>query len=164
MEKILNFIIPVIPIINRIIFGIRFRKSMQDKLSETENDREGHRAIILPLSGFSFSGVLALIVLQKTNNLNLHLQIYYLFLSFVSYLCALDIQKYKSRRWHDQVGTALYELASLSLILSIIFSLIFFLPYHISHWVLIIFAITAWTTDHYIHLKFEYDYLIAKEK
>lgn len=126
MGKILNYIFPFIPIIIRIVLGIRFRKSMQDKLLEAECDREGHRAIILPLSGFSFTGVLALIVLQKTNNLDLHLQIYYLFLSFISYLCALNIQKYKSRRWHDQIGTALYELASLSLILSIILSLLFF--------------------------------------
>ena len=93
---------------------------MADILTEEEQDREAHRSHILALAGFSFSGLLALVVLEAALLQGLHVAIYCLLLSFLFYMFALNLQGYKARRWQDQVATATMDVASLALILSVL--------------------------------------------
>ena len=63
---ILLYFIPFLPLFNRIILIIRFRDMMKDNLTEDELDRDSHRNYILALTGFSFTGLLALTLLEAT--------------------------------------------------------------------------------------------------
>ena len=110
--------IPFIPFITRGILSLRFRPKMSETLAEDENDRESHRTLILALAAFSFAALLAIAVLDTTTQ-RFRLPTYYLLISFLSYYFALNLQGYKFARWHDQLGDALVEAASLSLILAV---------------------------------------------
>jgi hypothetical protein len=135
---------------------------MNEILSEDEQDREAHRTVILSLSGFSFTGLVGLIVLDATLRLNYKIAIYYLLVSFLSFLFSLNIQGYKSRRWHDQIATGIMDSGTLSLILAACylignqhFGISFSLP-------LILLALIAWLTDHIIRLVIQWRYLSIK--
>ncbi|MBW2620863.1 MAG: hypothetical protein JRC56_05985 [Deltaproteobacteria bacterium] len=91
---------------------------MSEIPSEEEQDRESHRSHILTLAGFSFTGLLAIAVLDATLVQDFRFAVYYLLVSFLCYLSALNFQGYKSKRWHDQLATALMDVASLSLMIN----------------------------------------------
>jgi hypothetical protein len=98
---------------------------MSEVLEEGEMDRDTHRSIILALGGFSFAGALglaatAVAVSDLSIRQNLQFPIFYLIMSFLSYLFALNIQGYKFFRWLDQLSDLLMELASLLLLLSVV--------------------------------------------
>jgi len=120
MNLILPYIIPLLPIFTRGFLLIKFRSQMKEKLSDREKDKETHRIYIMSLAGFSFSALLALVLLDAKFQKDLQLSIFYLFLSFLGYLFALNMQSYKEFWWQDQLATAATELGSLCLVLSII--------------------------------------------
>ena len=88
---------------------------MKDVVPEDENDRDSHRALILALAGFSFTGLIGVAVVDAKVQLHLEYAVYFLFVSFLCFFFALNLQGYKFRRWHDQVSDALIEAATLSL-------------------------------------------------
>ena len=143
---------------------MRFHKGMKEGLSEKEKDREAHRGYIMGLAGFSFSGLLALVLLDAVLRKGYLLSIYYLFMSFLAYLFALNMQSYKEKRWQDQLATASTDLASLCLILSIIGIL---LTQGFSHtfalWLSIV-AISIWFVDHVFRISIVWKFLREKEK
>ena len=161
MCSIIFYIIPFVPFLSRSILCLNHRRQMLDILCEDEQDREAHRAHILALAGFSFSGLLAVAVLDVTLMHDFRYAIYYLLLGFLCYLSALNLQGYKSRRWHDQFGTALVDIASLSLILSIIS--IIHLKEHFTI-ILTILAILVWSADHLIRIRIQWNYLNEEKK
>ncbi len=137
---------------------------MFEIMPEEENDRESHRSLILALAGFSFSGLLAFIVLDGTLRQDFHLTVFFLLLSFLSYFLALNLQGYKSRRWHDQLGNALMDSASLSLILAIISVFLAFQINSVFYVILAFGAFSIWALDHIIKLKILSKFLRTKDQ
>jgi hypothetical protein len=156
--------VPFLPLIPRGIVVIRFRKFMVDLLSEPAIDRDNHRALIVALAGFSFAGLLGLVALPGALTEREQLPIWYVLISFLSYLGALNLQGYKARRWHDHVGDALAEIASLGLIASV---MTFILKSEMAssfRCAATIIAAAAWISDFIFRLYFTVNYLITKER
>lgn len=132
---------------------------MTSILSEGEQDRDQQRSVILALAGFSFSGVLALVLLDAAANQPFQLGVYFLLLSFLGYLWSFNLQGYKSRRWQGELALALLELGALSLILaliSIIWASSFGQRFKIAMSAL---GIGIWCLDHLLRLNIEIRYL-----
>jgi FtsH-binding integral membrane protein len=158
------YIVPFFPMVTRGILLLRFQKEMKNGLTKDERDTESHRTYIMGLAGFSFSGLLALVVLDTALRKDYQLPIYYLFLSFLGYLFALNMQRYKFTRWRDHLANALMDMASLCLILSILGILMTqdFRPAFACS--LSIAAIIVWLLDHCLQLKYDWGFLHGKEK
>ncbi len=163
IKNICLYIVPFIPFITRSLFIILpYRKIICKNLEKEQPQPETHRNFISILSGFTFSALLAIVILQKTSSYNLTMIIYYLFLSFICYYFSFNIQSYKSSILQDQIGDTFINTASLSLILSIIACLLSTKPYHGIYTFLILFSLLIWTIDHIIRLGIECRYLKAK--
>jgi hypothetical protein len=120
MSDLSLILIPCSAIISRLLIVARF-KSMRNLVpTEAELDREGNRATILPLAGFSFTALLALVVLDASKVIGLRVSVLLLLLSFLGYYLSFNLQSYKARRWQDQLATALKEAASGWLLLSVV--------------------------------------------
>ena len=154
--------LPFIPLVTHMLIIIFNCKKMCVVLSQNELDRDTHRSYILALSGFSFTALLAVVLLEATVVQGLHFVIYYLLLSFLFFLAALNIQGYKAKRWQDELATSFADIATLSLILSIIFVLFspnfknnFDIRFSVS---ITILASLIWALDHFyrIYLQFSY--------
>jgi len=159
---LLPYALPFMPMLGRGLIIIRYKRYMRDALNEGAIDRANHRSLIAALAGFSFAGLLALVALPGSL-LERALPIWYVLLSFLSYLAALNLQGYKALLWHDQIGDALFEISSLGLIASVItFILKSELPtaFHIIATAL---ALSVWALDYLIRIHFTVDYLSAKE-
>jgi hypothetical protein len=119
--------------------------------------------LLVALSGFSFAGLIGLVALPG-DLLGRQLSIWYVLLSFLSYLAALNLQGYKALRWHDHAGDALSDIASLGLIASVLAFVLksdFALPFRIAATSI---AAVAWGLDFVLRLRFTATYLNAKEK
>lgn len=161
MEKSF-FILPFIPLFTRLCLIIRYRKLMKHILEEDELDRDAHRNYIMVLTGFSFTGLLTTVLLESTVINGFFLTIYYLFISFLFFLSALNFQGYKARRWQDQISTSFSEIASLSLILSVI-SVLFIKNINISFSIFLTFLSSiVWFSDHIYRLFLQSNYLKMK--
>ena len=114
------FAVPVLAIAARGVLVLFNHRVATQVLPPAERDSDGHRAIILPLAGFSFTALLALVVLDAKRILELRIPILLLLLSFLGFYFTLNLQSYKAIRWHDQMGTALKEAASGWLLLSVV--------------------------------------------
>lgn len=114
------WLVPALPIPLRLAVMILFALTPGRKLTPSELDRAGARAIILPMAGFSFSALLALVVLDASRTLKLQEPILLLLLSFLGYYSSLSLQSYKLWLWQDQLGTALREAASGWLLFSVV--------------------------------------------
>ena len=156
------YFVPLLPLVSRSLLCIKHRDHMSEILCENEQDRESHRSHILALAGFSFTGLLAIAVLDATLLQDFHYAVYYLLVSFLCYLSALNFQGYKSKRWHDQLATALMDAASLSLIMSIISILKIrpFSAFFVS--ILSALALLIWGVDHIARIRFQDDFLKDK--
>src|SRR5437899_2833533 len=111
---------PLLPILTRLLLVARFHKQMPDVLSEEEDDRDQNRSVILALAGFSFAGVLAVALLDVALQQSFAQTVFFLLVSFLAYLWALNAQSYKALRWQGEMVDALIEVGSLSLVLSLI--------------------------------------------
>jgi hypothetical protein len=136
---------------------------MRNHLDEPANDRANHRSLIVALAGFSFAGLLALVALPGSLS-ERALPIWFVLISFLSYLATLNLQGYKAYRWHDQIGDALYEMAALGLIASVItFVLKSELPLAFRT-IATTLAASVWLIDFIIRIRFTVEHLLAKEK
>lgn len=136
---------------------------MMEYIPEEAQEREQNRSLILALAGFSFTGLLALVVLDSTLAQKFRLSIFYLLTSFLSYMWALNLQGYKARRWHGSLAIGLVEVGSLSLLLSVmvlLWSPNFERPFAVG---LSMFASIVWGLDFILRLIFEYRYLKIKK-
>lgn len=146
---------PAFPAFTRFFFGMYWGSWAGDVLKEGEQDRDAHRSIILGLAGFSFTAVAGLAVLDASIRSSLQLPIWYVLVSFVCYVSALNLQSYKATRWQNQLAAALIEAGSLSLTLTLV-ALLFntkfdpWFPYLASA-----IALGAWFADHAITLCLE---------
>lgn len=159
----LSYLAPFFPLVTRGIMAIGYFRHMSDKLEENEKDRQNIRSMILPMMGFSFTGSLALLIVNGKVDVSLQLPAYYLMISFLCYLFVLNLQGYKDVRWQDNfLGDGLMEAASLSLILSIVYIVQYTntsLEYKI---IIIILALLIWLLDHCVRLHKLIDFLSSK--
>lgn len=158
------YCLPIFPILTRGMLFLRYPKQMKELLGEEELDREAHRTFMLAMAGFSFSGLLAMVVLDTALRRDFHFAVYYLLLSFLCYLCAINLQSYKAKRWQDQAAAALKDAATLCLILSVLsilnsggFETGFAL-------VMSALAILVWFIDHFLRLRFLWIFLKGRQE
>lgn len=158
------YLAPLLPILTRAFLLIRFRLFTEDLLPEEAHERSEQRSLILALAGFSFTGLLALVVIDSTMAQKFNLAIFYLLTSFLGFMWSLNLQGYKARRWEASLAVGLIEMGSLSLLLAVIS--ILWLPTfdRVFSVALSLFALFIWGLDHFLRLKFEYKYLEEKEK
>ncbi|MDP8217680.1 MAG: hypothetical protein P9M03_03025 [Candidatus Theseobacter exili] len=123
--------------------------------TEKENQRSEHRNFASLFAGFSFSALLAIVVFQDTAKQSFPTTTYYLFISFIFYYCALNVQSYKGPRWQDQLGNVFMDTGSLSLILSIVSCMYRLQPFYMVYYILIFLGIAVWVVDHIIRLSIE---------
>ena len=113
------YVLPAVPLVLRALLAISFSHYMGQAIPEAALDRADHRTIVFALAGFSFAGLLGLVALPGSLN-ERSLAIWYVLLSFLALLAVLNVQAYKSKRWHDMLGDALLECATLCLIASVV--------------------------------------------
>lgn len=113
------YFLPAIPLVIRLVLAISFFTYMSEAIPDAALDRTDHRTIVFALAGFSFAGLLGLVALPGSLS-ERSLAIWYVLLSFLALLAVLNLQAYKSKRWHDMLGDALLECATLCLIASVV--------------------------------------------
>lgn len=132
---------------------------MNSHLPEPAQDRDANRGYILSLAGFSFTAVAALIVLDATTKVTLQLPIWFVLVSFLSFLASLNLQSYKSTRWQNQLAAALLEAGTLSLVLAII-ALLFGATFdRVFQFAAATLALLTWAVDHSVRLWIDNRYL-----
>jgi len=162
--EILFYCVPLFPIFIRGIFALQLKNQLNEILSEEELDKENIRNLILALEGFSFTALLAFVLLEPNIKQNLTFPIYFIFISFMFYMVALNLQGYKLTRWQDIISDTLMETASMCLILTVV-SLIFISGLNVLFiYLLSIIGIGAWITDFLIRLKIQFNYINERER
>jgi hypothetical protein len=106
--------------------------------------------------------VFGIAVVDVASQQNLQLSMYYLLISFLCCLSALNLQSYKYRRWHDQVGDVLVDAATLSLVLSVIAIVLSTNPSNLYKLAITTVALLGWGVDHTIRLLLMYRFLHLK--
>ncbi len=154
---------PLLPIITRGAVILRFYKQMGQIPEEPEQDREGNRALILAFAGFSFTGVIALIVLEPSIKQTVKWAVYFLLVSFLSYLWALNLQGYKASRWQDEIAAGLADAGSLCLILALVSLLAHSAFPSVFVYSTSVLALTVWIVDHLIRLRIDSRYYRTRE-
>jgi len=162
-ETVLYYCAPLVPLLTRGVLYLRFYPMMAHILGEEEQKREAHRSHILALAGFSFTGLLALVVLDSALSEDFHVAIYCLLVSFLCFLFALSLQGYKSTRGQDQLGTVLMDAATFCLVLSVISILSSKTPRSRFVCVLSLAAVVIWLLDHLVRVRLQWKYLKAKK-
>jgi hypothetical protein len=161
--EVLLHLAPLLPLFTRGLLMLRFWKQMTTILPEEALEREQSRSLILSLAGFSFTGLLALVILDSALREKFYLSIFYLLASFLAYMWAFNLQGYKANRWQSSAAIGLIESGTLSLLLSVMG--ILWLPafdrgFSIS---LSLLAAFVWGLDHILRLSFEWRYLSLRE-
>lgn len=116
MVAVAPYLAPVFPLAVRIGLMWKFKRFMHESLSVEEQQQEEHRTVILALAGFSFTAALALPAYGVSAGVDVLLPTFYVVLSFLCYLAALNAQAYKYTRWHDQIASGLADVASFCLL------------------------------------------------
>lgn len=149
-------------LVTRALLVMKFLGQMGEILPEAEQDREGNRALILAFAGFSFTGVTALIVLEPAIQQTIRGAVFFLLVSFLAYLWALNLQGYKAYRWQSEAAGALAETGSLCLVLALVSLLIYsrFSGSFVASTSLL--ALGVWLFDHVIRWRIDYQYLQAR--
>lgn len=156
------FLLPLIPIVIRLIQARTYRRYMTTILSEERMDADAHRSIALGMAQFSFAGTLALTVVNGTIEMNLSLTVYYLFLSFLLFFFVINIQTYKYWEWVDLIGDAAYESGTLCLILALIFILPESKMSTIYVYAITLLTLTMWGTDLFMRYGIRSSFLSTK--
>jgi hypothetical protein len=157
-----SYAFPLVPVITRFFMALSWHRLMVDELPEGAQHRDAHRGVILALAGFSFTAVAGLAVLE-TQRPGFQLSIWYVLLSFVAYLTALNLQSYKVTRWQNYVAAALIEMGSLSLTLTLV-SLVSAGKF--DEWFPTLVAVVAfgsWAADHVIRLSLEISHFVGED-
>lgn len=156
--KCLIGVLMVLPLTSRLILIARYRSLMAEVLCENENDRDGHRSLILAFAGFSFAGVVGLVVLEPVN-VDVKYPVYYFIGSFLAYFWAFNLEGYKAKRWEDNLSAGLRDVGSLCLILGLS-TLLFSRQYDfwfiaLASWL----AIMGWIVDCVVRFSIDWRYM-----
>jgi len=158
---ILWYFVPFVPLVVRGYLITRFNSIMADVLSEEVQiqDADANRSVIIGLVTLSFTGLLGLAVVDATLRKNLQLQVYFLLISFLCYMGALNLQGYKFHRWREQVSDAAREAGSLCLTLSVVTIIQVTYPNVFYSWGLTVLALGLWALNFIVKVKIDLTYL-----
>ena len=160
-DHLAAYLLPAVPLVTRLLLGLRWHKPMLERLPEDAQERDVQRTFIFSLAGFSFTAVAGLAVLDAATRVTLQLPTWYVLLSFVVFVSSLNFQSYKSSRWQNQLATALLEIGTLSLMLALV-ALLFTASFSSSfRWTATAITLGSWLVDHLIRLVIDYKYLAA---
>lgn len=153
--------VPLIPLATRCLMCVGWYWQMQTVLGEQAQDRDFARTTILSLAGFAFTAVAGLSVVSDGKNPNLELAVWYVTTSFIAYICSLNLQAYKATRWQNQIAQGLVEAGNLALLAALV-AMIQGTDFSSRMKLLVVlFASSAWLTDHVIRLLIDMRYLSA---
>jgi hypothetical protein len=159
----LLYFLPLLPFLWRGTLACCYWPLMGDSLPEQVTARDSHRTLLAALAGFSFAGLLGLVALPGELSTR-PLPVWFMLVSFIGLLGALNLQGYKAFRWHDEIGDALMETGTLGMILSVIS---FIAASDLSFGLKLssaLVAATMWTADALIRVRAELSYLRAQKK
>jgi hypothetical protein len=151
-----SYFIPFFTLITR---GAVFLKNCDAKmrnepLTKAEMAREPTRAFVLALAGFSFTGLMGISVLDNISRHNFTVQVFYLLVSFLCYLNALQLQDYKFLLLREIISDTLIDIATLCLICSAV-SLVIAADYGKGFKAVILcIALLGWAIDHSIRIRY----------
>jgi hypothetical protein len=160
----LLFGLPFIAPLARLGLMVNFALTPSEVLEPAEQDRAGNRAIIIPMIGFAFSALLALVVLDANRVRGLRLPVGMLMSSFLALYTALNLQSYKVLRWQDQLGTGLKEAGAGWLLLSVVAVVRAAAPDSTYFLLIACSAIVVWGADLVIRLSIDFSYLRDHER
>lgn len=161
INPIVAYTLPFIPIVTRLLVCVIWLPKMSEELPEAAQERDVVRAFILSLAGFSFTAVAGFAVLDATVRIKLQLPTWYVLVSFVFYISALNLHSYKFRRWHSQFATAFVEVGTFSLTLALV-AVLFTAAFDCWFQILATcIMLGAWALDHIYRLNLDRKYLNA---
>ena len=101
-------------------------------------------------------------MLDAATRTALQLPTWYVLLSFVTFVGALNLQSYKAKRWHNQLATALLEAGTFSLMLALV-ALVFTASFSSAfQYTATVVTVGPWLVDHVIRLLLDHRYLAAR--
>jgi hypothetical protein len=143
---------------------IKFPIEMKAYLPPKAQDAEANRSHALGLAGFSFTGVMALTVIDISTNISLRASAYYMLVSFLAFLWGLNIQSYKHFKWIDVFSDALMDVGSLGLVLALIAAL-WSQPLDLGlRWIGTSLASAVFLVDHCVRVRFDWIILCASTR
>lgn len=113
-------LLPLLPVAIRGLLVIRFWRLMEGEVPEEEQDAAEHRVVILALGGSSFTASLAIPAYGISAGADVHLTIYFVVLSFFSYLASLNLQGHKYTRLREHIASGLFDVGTWCLILAVL--------------------------------------------
>jgi hypothetical protein len=155
------YALPLAPLASRVVAGVYWHWLMPIALPEEAQERDMQRSVVLALAGFAFTAAAALAVLDTGTRPGLQLSIWYALASFLSYMSSLSLQSYKYLIWQDQLATALIEVGSLSLMLTLLTLLFAAKLEPWFFWMAACVTLLAWTVDHGVKLRLFWRYMQA---
>jgi hypothetical protein len=158
------YALPLLAALPRCWVTWRYRRFMEETISDHERAANEHRTLILALAGFSFSAAVALPAYGLTAEKDVLLPTFYVVVSFLCYLGALNAQSHKLVRWHDQVGSGLADIAIFALFMAVFVMLVSLDP-PIAYLVAVItLAILVWGIDLALRVSAWTSFFRAKER
>ena len=112
----LLYFVPFLPVAVYLVILISFSDILDGVLKAGERDTDRHRSVLGILAGFAFTGIAAIAVLKTVDQkeLGLEISLYYLIVSFLCYLMALNLESYKIFVYHYLLGNLLTDMADLA--------------------------------------------------
>jgi hypothetical protein len=162
--RFLVYLLPFFPVIIRLGISLLYWEFMLDYIPEEAQGREVHRSTVLALMGFSFSGTVALLVVNAKVELNLLKPTYFLLVSFLSYFIVLNLQQYKAQRWQDDIGDGFLESGHFALILSVASLIWTSEAPNLYKYILVCMAILVWLVDFAVRIWITWRYLYWKKR
>lgn len=153
-EPMFLYFIPFVPLISRLVIFVKYFDVRNEALTEAQMARESTRASILALAGFSFTGVIGISVLDAATSRQFKLPVFYLMISFLCYLIALNMQDYKYLVGREEISATLIDMATLSLISTTVAIVLMANYGGYFSLVVFIFALGGWLLDHVIRVRY----------
>ena len=154
---IVFYFIPFTPLITRLLLLFLFWDIRKELLRPDQIARESTKSFVLALAGLSFTGVIAIAVVDSVNQSNFRITVFYLLISFLCYLIALNMQDYKFFVSRDVWSNTLIDIATLSLICTAV-TVVFLAGYGVVFQsVVLIVAITGWLADHILRIRYTFN-------
>ena len=148
------YFIPFTPLLTRGTLFFLFWDVRKYLLRPDQIARESTKSFVLALAGLSFTGVIAIAVVDSVNQVNFRIPVFYLLISFLCYLIAFNIQDYKFSVSRDVWSNILIDIATLSLVCTAV-TVVFLAGYGVVFQsVVLIVALTGWLADHIVRIRY----------
>jgi hypothetical protein len=155
--EIFLYLLPLLPLLTRGAVAIVFYPLLLRPLNKGEQQRADYRSLVIGLMPISFAGLIALTIYDAkvATDASFGFAGYYMLVSFLAFFLCLNIQSYKVREWHGQLGDVLLDVATLSMLLSIVAILFYGEQSGFFKAIFMTVALGGWLIDHAARLYFE---------